>query len=73
MKAKKKIDWERKLFEWSYVFFLIAALMWWCLALWSFRSSSIYEWVIDRQKTMIQELRQTDREWCINLLLNDKI
>ena len=73
MKTKKKINWERKFIERSYVFFIIAALMWWCLALWSFRSATIYEWVIDKQKTMIQELRETDREWCINLFLKDSI
>lgn len=55
------------------ILLVLATMVWWSLALWSSRSASIYEWVIDKQQAIIQELRQTDRENCINLFLNDKI
>lgn len=74
MRTKKKgIDWDTKFREWSYALFVIAAVSWWCMAIWFSTSVGTLENVIEKQKVIIQELRQTDREGCIDLLINNKI
>lgn len=70
---KKKIDWDTKVLEWSYVLFIIAAVSWWCMAVWFSTSVGTLEKVVEKQKVIIQELRQTDRQGCVDLFLNDKI
>lgn len=70
---EKKINRDWKVFEWSYFFFAIAALMGWTLFLWYKGGITTLEWVVDRQQNIIQELRQVDKEKCVDLFLNDKI
>ena len=72
-KTKKKIDWERKLFEWSYVFFLIAAFIWWCLFLGVAPSVNRLEKTTDNLHEQVMNMRQVDREKCIDLFLKDEI
>lgn len=64
---------EIKVAEWVIPVLSTLALIWWCLALWSMNSASIYEWVIDKQQDIIRQLRQVDREKCIDLFVKDEI
>lgn len=73
IKMKKKIDWERKLLEWSYVFFMIAAFTWWCLFLGVAPSVNRLEKTTDNLHEQVMNMRQVDREKCIDLFLKDEI
>lgn len=58
--------------------FIITLLAWValvgrCMAVGLSTSTSTLEKIIDKQQAIIQELRQTDREKCIDLLIKNEI
>lgn len=73
MEEKKKIDWDWKILERSYVFFIGAAFIWWTMFLMYRSSVPMLEKANDKLHSQVMELRNIDREKCVDLLLNDKI